>query len=337
MDTLGGTSRGRTKGGHYKPLLALSVFLSIALLVVGTVAFRSWIGGRRYADQVRVMEAQIDSILQKNEETADQLRGTNQSLSEALRESRVDIQSVRTELEAARTSGDQGQVEALRVQLQEAQVALMRQQLAAAIDFEAIEAGNRRAVARVTVDFGDEITSATAFAVRRDGVLLTNRHVVAGASGNRRPLRIAVQFADSRQVWSARVVAVSQVDDLAAIKVDDIVGDIPTIGGFNQRPDTVYAGQAVAVIGFPLGGANPFGEGEGQMARTTLTAGIVSANRGAVLEVNGYGVEGSSGSPIFDSYGEVVGVLYGGRIDAGERTLFAVIATRATDLLERVR
>jgi S1-C subfamily serine protease len=53
------------------------------------------------------------------------------------------------------------------------------------------------------------------------------------------------------------VVAASDADDLAVLKVDNIVGGVPTILGFNSRPDTVQAGQGVAVIGFPLGGADP--------------------------------------------------------------------------------
>ncbi len=65
--------------------------------------------------------------------------------------------------------------------------------------------------------------------------LLTSRHVVGGPSGTQTPLRLAVQFADSRQVWPARVLASSSSDDIAVLKVDNIVGEVPTILGFNQR------------------------------------------------------------------------------------------------------
>jgi S1-C subfamily serine protease len=283
------------------------------------------------------MQEQIDSILLATGATVNALEGRNEALADALDRSRADIRTLRGQLDAAPTRGGSEQIDVLKVQLQEAQAALVRQQLAAAIDYDAIAAANGRAVAKVYVDFGDEVVTATAFAVRPDALLLTNQHVVGGASGTRRPERIAVQFADSRQIWPARVVAASLGDDLAALKVDNIVGDVPTVMGFNRRADTLASGQAVAVIGFPLGGANPFGEGKGGLARTTLTAGILARMSDTRVEVNGYGVPGSSGSPIFDSSGAVIGVLYGGRVEAGERTLYAVPAARALALLTRVR
>lgn len=317
-------------------LLALVAVLSLALAVVGVVAFHSWMEGRSYAEQVRAMRGQIDSILGASGRALDELRGRNESLADALGRSREDVETLRDELDAAHRSGDSGEIEILRVQLQEAQAALVRQQLAASMDFEAIEEANRRAVAKVFVDFGGEILTATAFSVRPDGLLITNRHVVAGASGSRRPDRIAIQFADSRQVWPARIVSISQADDLAALKVDNIVGDVPTVAGFNQRLDTVQSGQPVALLGFPLGGADPFDEGAGGVARTTMTAGILGGVSDGILEMDGYGVEGSSGSPVFDGSGQVVGVLFGGRMDPSGRTLFAVSADRALSLLGRV-
>jgi len=123
---------------------------------------------------------------------------------------------------------------------------------------------------------------------------------------------------------------------LAILKVDNIIGDVPVIGQLNRRPDTIQPGQGVAIIGFPLGGPASAGEGQQSIARATLTAGIVRAVTADLLEVNGYGVEGSSGSPLIDENGEVIGVLFGGRVEDGERTLFAVPANRAFAFLNRL-
>jgi S1-C subfamily serine protease len=315
----------------------LVVGLSVALLATGLLALHSWRQGHRHREQVLVMQQRIDSILEASAVSADALQGRIEGLHDALQDSREHLGRARRELGAAQSAGNTAEIAALRVQVQEAQAALVRQQLAANLDFDAIEAANGLAVVKVYVDFGGEVITATAFAVREDATLLTNRHVVLGPGGDRTPQRVAAQFADSRQVWPARVVATSDVDDLAVLKVDNIVGGVPTILGFNTRPDTVQAGQGVAVIGFPLGGADlAAGEGSGTVARTTLTAGVVSAIREGRMEVNGYGVEGSSGSPIFDGDGKLVGVLYGGRVVDGERTLFAVSVDRVAAFLRKV-
>lgn len=309
------------------------VALSLILLGVVLVAVHAVMQGRQYRQQVEAMQERIDSILDASAETAGAFQGRIQGLYDALQDARADLEAVRADLEAAQEAGDSEEIRSLRVQLQDAQTALVRHQLAANLDFDAIEAANRRAVAKVFVDFGDEVVTATAFAVRPDATLMTNRHVVAGASGNRTPVRIAVQFADSRQVWPARLLTTAQTADLALIKIDNIVGEVPTVAGFNDRQGSLQAGAGVGLIGFPLGGAEPTSDGGGGIARTTLTAGIVQTVSPRVLEVNGYGVEGSSGSPVFDGDGRVVGVLFGGRIEDGERTLFAVPAARAVAFL----
>jgi len=334
-DTAGASGPKRRKGARH--LWTTVVVLVLTLFGVGLLAVHSWREGQLYKTQMQAMQERVDSILDASASTAAAVQGRIQGLHDALIESRETLQNVRNELEAGQLAGNSAEVATLRVQLQEAQAALVRQQLAATLDYEGIEAANRRAVAKVFVDFGGEAITATAFAVRSDATFLTSRHVVAGPSGTQTPLRIAVQFADSPQVWPARILAMSPSDDLAILKVDNIVGEVPIIRGLNQRPDTIQTGQGVAIIGFPLGGAAPFREGSENIARTTLTAGIVSAVTADMLEVNGYGVEGSSGSPLIDDSGEVVGVLFGGRIENGERTLFAVSSNRAVAFLNQLR
>lgn len=198
------------------------------------------------------------------------------------------------------------------------------------IDYRAIERANRPAVALVYVEYEDgEVTAGTAFAVRSDATLLTNQHLITGADGGRRPQRIAVQFSDSDQVWPARLLGISASADLAAVKVDNIIGGVPTIRRFNTRADTLRAGAPVAVLGFPSSHEN----GE-RYPRPLLSAGAVLGLNAAVLEVRGSGEVGASGSPVFDSRGEVVAVLFGGRRAEGRAaTLLTVPAAAALEFL----
>jgi len=183
----------------------------------------------------------------------------------------------------------------------------------------------------------EQVYVGTAFAVRPDGHLVTSKHVVAGEEGNQRPSRIAIKFADSHQVYQARVVAISQEADLAILKVD-ISGGVPAIRGLNLRADTLRQGDPVAIVGFPLGPDLPmtaFGAGR-TVARTSFSAGSISKNLPDALQIDGYGAEGSSGSPIFDQSGTVIGVVFGAEEGSYGRIVVGAPVGQLVRLLEQV-
>jgi len=275
--------------------------------------------------------------------------GEMAALSAALQRSQAELREIREALRQSPTGAgaggsgtggsgvgaptDDASTEALRRQLQEATAALRRQQLAGSMDLEVIQAWSRQAVALVFVESASgQVSTGTAFSVRSDGTLLTVRHLVQPPSSAGPTARIAVQFADSEQVWPARIVGVSEELDLAALRVENIRGEIPVVRGFNTRPDTLGTGIPVASLGFPLGG---IGE-PGTAARPLVTVGVLGALRPDRIEVYGYGEVGASGSPIFDGAGEVVGILFGGRDEGSERILFAVNAVQAVRFLARI-
>jgi S1-C subfamily serine protease len=174
---------------------------------------------------------------------------------------------------------------------------------------------NRHAVALVWVEneFG-EVSTGTAFAVRPDATLVTSRHVVAGEDGSLHPRRLAIQFSDSDQVWPARILTISTDEDLAIVKVDNILGDVPVARTFNTRPDTLEEGSIIASIGFPVGrNPSPRAAGVGDtFASPLLSAGVLLSTTSGRIEFQGYGAAGASGSPVFDANGSVIAVLSGG-------------------------
>jgi len=88
------------------------------------------------------------------------------------------------------------------------------------------------------------------------------------------------------------------------------------------------------VIGFPLGADLPMrSQGEQNLVRTTLTAGTVSKALRDLLQIDGYGAPGASGSPIFDASGALLGVLYGGEPGSNGRIVYAVPVPYVTALL----
>jgi S1-C subfamily serine protease len=280
------------------------------------------------------MVSRLDSILVSGESTVRSLQGERENLAEALRNAQQDLRRAHAGLDRALAAGNDTQIDAMRNELQAKTVALERQQLAASLDFDTIERANRRAVTLLFVESeSGAVSTGTAFAISPDAVLVTAKHVVAGADGSGRPRRMGVQFSDSDQIFPARLVAVSPDHDIAVIRVDNILGDVPTIRGFNQRTDTLGTGTPIAVIGFPLGGSAQSLNGAAKVARPVLSSGIVAEWSADRIEIQGYGAAGASGSPIFDADGRTVGLLFGGVQTADGRVVYGVPSRLILELL----
>ena len=73
----------------------------------------------------------------------------------------------------------------------------------------------------------------------------------------------------------------------------------------------------------------------GVIADPTLTVGTVSKALANVVQVDGYGAPGSSGSPIFDRTGRVAAVLYGGNRESQGKIIYAVPASQIIAYLNR--
>jgi serine protease Do len=129
------------------------------------------------------------------------------------------------------------------------------------------------------------------FVVRSDGRIVTNLHVVSGAHD------ATVVLSDGRRLGGVEILDVSDVYDLALLRVKaDKLPALP-LGDSSH----VQVGQHVVAIGNPLGLSN------------TVSDGLVSALRpigaqGALLQLSAPISPGSSGGPIIDERGEVVGV-----------------------------
>jgi len=130
------------------------------------------------------------------------------------------------------------------------------------------------------------------FIIRSDGLIMTNAHVVKGAS------EVTVRLTDRRE-YPAKVIGIDARSDIALIKIK--ANNLPTVKLGDSR--SLKVGEWVLAIGAPFGFDN------------SATAGIVSAkNRplpGDVVPFIQTDVPinpGNSGGPLFNMRGEVVGV-----------------------------
>ncbi len=245
---------------------------------------------------------------------------------------------IATDLAAAGSSGDARALSRLRAELSAAETRQRGLAGAAAVDYRAISQKNQQAVALLAVEYSEtEVFSGTAFAVDSQGTLVTNKHVLVGENGDRQPRRIAVKFSGSKQWFPGRVMGLADSADVAVVRVD-IRGGTPRVIGFASDPHDLARGDPVAIIGYPLGEDLPM-ERLGQasvIADPTLTVGTVSKVLSNLVQVDGYGAPGSSGSPVFDRAGRVTAVLFGGNRESQGKIIFAVPASQVVAYLARL-
>jgi serine protease Do len=163
-----------------------------------------------------------------------------------------------------------------------------------------------------------------------DGFVLTNRHVIEGATS------LKVTLLDGSE-YPATVVKVSDTQDLALVKVD-ATGLTPAKLGQSSK---VVVGETAIAIGSPLG---TFTE--------TVTKGIVSAldrqitvrddQTGQPVDLTGLIQTdaainpGNSGGPLLNAAGEVIGVNTA-TASTAEGIGFAIPIDKAADLISQAK
>lgn len=302
------------------------ILFGLLLVVAGGFGFLQWWGGHQRDAAIAVLEARADSLLREEQHFQTQVK----ELQDAYRVAEGESRRLQQDLAAARQNGDAETIARLRTQLDAAVARQQNLSFAANVDYRAISNANQDAVALVIVEYGDSTRfSGTAFAIDSQGTMITNRHVLTGDDGTQRPNRIAVKFSGSKQWFPGHYLGVAPDVDLGVFRAD-VRGATPHVLGIDQARD-LERGDPVAILGYPLGLDLPMeGSGMNQVASPTLTVGTASKVLSTLVQIDGYGAPGSSGSPIFNREGKVVAVLYGGQAESGGRIIFSV---PASDLL----
>ncbi|MGB8316463.1 MAG: trypsin-like peptidase domain-containing protein [Aestuariivirga sp.] len=160
--------------------------------------------------------------------------------------------------------------------------------------------------------------------VASDGLILTNSHVVSGASA------IEVAMADG-QKSAARLIGEDPHSDIAVLRTD-VHLKAPALSFFDSK--SIRPGQLAIAIGNPLG------------FEQTVTAGVISATGRSMRASTGRLIDdvvqtdaalnpGNSGGPLVDSKGRVMGINTA-VIRGAQGICFSVAANTALYVLTQV-
>ena len=160
-------------------------------------------------------------------------------------------------------------------------------------DAEKIFRENNKAVVVVVAydAVGKAISQGSGFIVRRDGVIVTNYHVISNA----RSIKIK---AGNKTFNVEGLINLDKENDIAILKIN--VTNLPIVKLGNLAKSSI--GEKVYVIGSPKGLEN------------TISDGILSGKREiaahkVIIQITAPVSPGSSGGPLFNKNGEVIGVV----------------------------
>jgi S1-C subfamily serine protease len=95
-------------------------------------------------------------------------------------------------------------------------------------------------------------------------------------------------------------------------------------------------GDPVSVLGYPFGFEFPMaGDWRKVGVSATTFSGTVTRVTADAVEIDGFGATGSSGSPVLDATGAVVGMVFGGDSRSHGQTLYAVPASEVRAFLAK--
>lgn len=150
----------------------------------------------------------------------------------------------------------------------------------------------------------------TGFFISNDGKMITNQHVANGWDYG------VAALANKIPMYVSGVYSLNEKHDLALLQIE----------GENFKTQTLAqnvkyrSGEKVYIIGSPKGKLNTISSGYIDRVYSAVTVGEKR------ISVTAYTEQGSSGSPVFNVYGEVIGVLVGGHTtEKGEYSAFIPI------------
>lgn len=172
----------------------------------------------------------------------------------------------------------------------------------------------------------NKVLSGTGFAISSNGIIATNYHVIEGANS----IKIKGVKGDFSKSYNAKLIVSDKNNDLALIQIVDksfsSLGSIPYI----VKTPISSVGENIFVLGYPLRAS--MGD------EIKLTNGIISSKTGYQGDISSYQVSapvqpGNSGAPLFNSQGNLIGIV-NAKLSNAENATYAIKTNYLTNLIE---
>lgn len=172
--------------------------------------------------------------------------------------------------------------------------------------------------------------SGSGFVISSDGYILTNYHVIEDAAQG--GYEITVIFYDGRE-YTATIVGYEADNDVAVLQIDADGLNAVTIG----NSDSMLVGEQVYAIGNPLGELS-FSLTSGYISALDREITTTDSSTGLTQSIDMFQFDasvnaGNSGGPVYNSRGEVIGIVTAKFSDSGIEGLgFAIPINDAIDI-----
>lgn len=170
-----------------------------------------------------------------------------------------------------------------------------------------------------------EKSSGTGYAISSNGYIVTNYHVINGASS----IKVRGINENFSKAFNAKVVIEDKQNDLSIIKIEDpnftTLGVLPSI----VANYFIEVGSPIFVLGYPLRAT--MGD------EVKLTNGIISSKTGFQGDATAYQITapvqpGNSGGPLFDEKGNIIGIINAKHLGA-ENVSYAIKSSYLLNLI----
>ncbi|OUE23236.1 Periplasmic pH-dependent serine endoprotease DegQ precursor [Clavibacter michiganensis] len=197
------------------------------------------------------------------------------------------------------------------------------------------EASAEQIAGVVTVDsaltYENAAGAGTGIILSSDGTILTNNHVVSGATS----IRVTVE--STGKAYVAKVVGTDATNDVAVLKLEGASGLTPA----KIDTDGVQVGEAVTGVG-NAGGTGTLTAASGSV--TALGQSVTTQSEGTaagetltdLIQTDAPIVSGDSGGPLKDADGEVVGIDTAASSGSADITGFAIPIDRAMSIAKQI-